>query len=242
MFAVVITRVVERGEGGCGDRRSTASFLTTAVADPAIGILAFVNVFLGTFDHFDADGDSRVAAASQSLDLSDRRRAFVKVVSVSRRNVSPTSGGRLGISTEFDGLGQHFDQFFTAIDQTFFAQDLRQEQHRETVAVGVPRIGLWITDQPIIAALADQKICRSGDLPCVRSLCRRAAAADQCRAGQCGKRGRIDLSVPLAARRLRPTEPIQSFADRVVPARIASRCARPPPRPIPAPAAVKIVA
>ncbi len=87
----------------------------------------------------------------------------------------------------------------SSIQQTFFAEDLGQEQHREAVTVGVARIALRISDQSVLAALTDDEVSGTRNLAGIGPLCGGGTVADHRCTGQGRHRCRIDLCVPLTA-------------------------------------------
>ena len=91
----------------------------------------------------------RVAAAAEALHLRDRGRAFVEIVAVLGADVAPAAAGRLGLAAEVAGLFERVDQLLAALLVFLFAQHLREEEHREAVAVGVAVVGLRIADQAV---------------------------------------------------------------------------------------------
>ena len=105
MLTIVIAGIVESGERGGGDGGTRCSHLFAAVADASIaGIFAVVDIFLCAVDHFGSNGNPGVAAASEPLNLSDGRGAFIVVIAIASADVAPTAGGCLSFATKFDRL------------------------------------------------------------------------------------------------------------------------------------------
>ena len=159
-----------------------AAAVARAVGDAAVGILAVVDVFLGVVDDFAGHDDAGVAAAAEALHLRDRGGAFVEVVAVLGADVAPAAAGRLGLAAEVAGLLELLDELLAALFVLFLAQHLREEEHREAVAVGVAVVGLRIADQAVAGAT-----CRADNRPPCGCSWRTGLGSwwSRCRRGRC---------------------------------------------------------
>ena len=110
-------------DGGDGGARRTS--VARTVGDSSIGILAAVDVVLRAFDHVLRYGNPRIPAATQTLNLRDRRGPLIEIVSIGRADIAPSSRFRLRPSAELNRLRQNFGQFIPPIDILFLAENLR---------------------------------------------------------------------------------------------------------------------
>ena len=149
---------------------------------PPSGCVHFLDVVHGLVDDLLGHGDAGVAAAAQALHLRDRGRAFVEAVAVLGADVAPAAGRRLGLAGELHGPREHVDQFRAAVGVFFLAEHLREEEHREAVAVGVAVVARRIADQAVGAAVADEVVDRLADVRGVLALRGGRAFAEQ---GEC---------------------------------------------------------
>lgn len=83
IFAVVVAGIEQTGHGGGRNRGVRAATLGT-ILHAAVGHRAFANIFDRLVDHFLRHDDPRVAAATQTLHLGDRGRAFVEFAAALR--------------------------------------------------------------------------------------------------------------------------------------------------------------
>jgi hypothetical protein len=72
---------------------------------------------------------------------------------------------------------QGIDEVISTVLQPLLAEHLRQEQHGESVPIGVPLIVVRVSDQSILAGLPEQVIGGSAQLLGVRALGDRRSAA-----------------------------------------------------------------
>jgi len=222
MLTVVIAGVVECGQGSGGDGGPRRSHLFAAVADTTIaGIFAIVDIFLCAFNDLCSDRNTGVAAPAESLDLGDGGRAFIVVIAIFSADIAPASRGRLSFTAEVDCFLEDADDFFAAIFEALFAQKLREEQHREAMAIGIANVGVGITDQAIVARFGDQKIGCPRDVHRVGSLAGSGAGGEECCTGEGGESDAVGGSVPLAARILSAGQILQAVAGRLIPGGIA---------------------
>ena len=124
------------------------------------------------------------------------------------------------------GPRQHVDQLRAAVFVLLVAQHLRQEQHREAVAVGVAVVAQRIADEPVRPALADEVIDRAADVLGILALRGRRAFAT---AWPC-RRARSSPSDsgpgPSNARACAGCTPANRVPGRRPSARADSRCRR----------------
>ena len=195
-----------------------------AVLHAAVGQRAVVDVLHGLVDDLLRHGNAGVAAAAQPLHLRDRGRAFVETVAVLGADVAPAAGRRLGLAGELHGPGQHVDQLCAAVLVFLLAQHLREEQHREAVAIGVAVVAHGIADQAVRPALSDQIIDRPADVVGVLALRRRRAFAEHREPGERRHRGRIAaLRRPVAQLVLLIRQPVESLAHDLSCPRVRDR-------------------
>src|SRR5262249_20341857 len=96
--------------------------------------------------------DARVAAGAECLNLSNRHRAFVLIVSILGGSVEPTALRGLGITDVLHGTREDVLEFLAAILVVLIAVDGRKEERAEAVAVHVATgLGgvLQLTDQAV---------------------------------------------------------------------------------------------
>ena len=184
----------------------------------AVGQRAFVDVFDGFVDDFLGHGDAGVAAAAQALHLGDGGRAFVETAAVLGADVAPAAVVGLGLAGELHGLGEHFNQFLAPGFVFFFAQHLREKQHRVAVAVGVAIVARRVADQAVRATVAAEIIDRPANVRGVLALRGGRAFLQQRHAGQGRHRGGIHAVVggPVPESRLRIGKPFQAAVNAMV--------------------------
>src|SRR5262249_58823005 len=85
------------GDGGDGDGRPLAAAAALEAVDhAAAGGGALAQVLVGLVDEFLGDDDTGVAGGAEGLDLGDRHRPLVEVVTVAGRDVPPAAPRRAG--------------------------------------------------------------------------------------------------------------------------------------------------
>jgi hypothetical protein len=121
------------------------------------------------------------------------------------------------LDRELDGPIEHFDQFLATLFVFFFAEHLRQEEHRKAVAIRVLMVGVRVADESVLARLGHQVVDRLANVLGVRTLRRRGTRAGERRTGERGHGGRVVGSGPVTELRLRTGDPLQPTLDRAFP-------------------------
>ena len=80
------------------------------------------------------------------------------------------AGLRLRADAKLDSFRKHLDQLFAAVFVFFFAEHLRQKQHREAVSVGVTIVRPGIAHQAVGSRLADQVVDGAANVLVVGAL------------------------------------------------------------------------
>jgi len=155
----------------------------------------------------------RIAAPSETLHLRDRSRALVEIVAVLRAHISPATVDRLGPPGKLHRLGEHLHELLPAALVLLLPEHLRQEEHREAVAVGVAVVGLGVADQAVDPRPADQVIDRLTDRLGIAALRGGRALHQHRRTRQRRHGGRITAFVgrPAAPPRLPTHEPVETL-------------------------------
>lgn len=134
---------------------------TDAVLHASFRGRAILDVLFRLLDDLFRDGDTGIAASSQSLHLGDAGRAFIEVRLILRRDIAPATPLGLSLSGKLDRLDEHSLQVGATLGVLFLAEDLREKQHRESVPVGVVIVVLE-ADQPLRLRHVEQIIdCQS---------------------------------------------------------------------------------
>ena len=214
---IVFAGVEQAGDGRRGDGRPAAAPLG-AVLHAAVWHGALVDIGDRLVDDLARHGDARIAAAAQPLHLRDRGRPLVEVVAVLRAHIAPAPVGGLGTAGKFHRLVEHPHEFLAAAFVLFLPEHLREEEHREAVAVGVAIVPLRVADQAVGAGAADEIVDRLTDRLGILPLRGRRAFHEQRRARQ-RRHGRWVAALvgrPTAPTRLLVGEPVEPLGDHEV--------------------------
>ncbi len=128
-------------------------------------------------------------------------------------DVTPAASLGLGLAAELHRPGEHVDELLPALGVLLLAEDLRQKEHREAVAVGIAVVLERVADQPVGPAAGDEVVDGRADIGGVLALGRGRALAEKGDSGHSGHGGWV-LAVARGPRaapglvRRKPLEPL----------------------------------
>jgi len=230
VIVVVLARIEETCDSGGADGGSPVASIRAVLHTAGSAVnRALFDVRNRSIDNNARRRDARIATRAKSLDLRNGGRAFVGIAALRGADVPPSSCRRLCFSRELDGTCEDADELVSPRQILFFAEHLREKEHRVAVSVGVAIILFGIADQTTRLALTLEEVDRGPHLDGVLSMRRGRAFRKEGHASHGGHGGGIAsfVSLPGTLSRLlrrEPGQPSVSGLTHVFPRRIlASR-------------------